>query len=103
MAARYVSSQLIQTVQKGAKTVAVEFVDKTTSWTRPAGFPSTSVQSEFAQVVKDNIDALQPTTTTVAMKESEHQSDKDKRMHYTGFELDKNRNVTRTSHFVQQK
>ena len=68
MAARYVSSQLIQNVQKGVKTVAVEFVDKTTAWTRPAGFPSTGVQSEFVQVVKDNIDTLQSTTTTVAMK-----------------------------------
>ncbi|KAF2732068.1 hypothetical protein EJ04DRAFT_514187 [Polyplosphaeria fusca] len=103
MAARYVSSQLIQNVQKGAKTVAVEFVDKTTTWTRPAGFPSTSAQSEFVQVVKDNINTLQSTTATVAMKESEHQSDKDKRMHYTAFELDNNRNVVRTSHFVQQK
>jgi len=68
MAARYVSSQLIRNVQNGAKTVAVEFVDKTTTWTRPEGFPSTGAQSEFVQVVKDNINTLQSTTTTVAMK-----------------------------------
>lgn len=55
------------------------------------------------QVVKNNIDSLQSATTTVAMKESEHQSDKDKRTQYTAFEQDNNRNVVRTSHFVQQK
>jgi hypothetical protein len=52
----------------GAKAVGVEFVDRTTTWARPVGFPSTGVQSEFVQVVKDNINTLQSTTITVAMK-----------------------------------
>lgn len=68
MAARYVSSQLIQTIQKGGKSIVVECVDKTTAWIRPAGFPTTSVRSEFVQIVEENINSLQPTTAIVAMK-----------------------------------
>ncbi|PGH31871.1 hypothetical protein GX50_05369 [[Emmonsia] crescens] len=103
MVARYISSQLIQIIQKGGKSIAVECVDKTTAWIRPAGFPTTTIQSEFVQVIEENMDSLQPTTAIVAMKESEHKSDKDKRMHYTAFELDDNRNVIRTTHLVKQK
>jgi hypothetical protein len=68
MSARYVSSSLIKSIQKGSKSVAVEYVDKTTLWTRPTGFPSASVKEEFAQVVEENIQTLNPNTTTVAMK-----------------------------------
>ncbi|KAK2766243.1 hypothetical protein FQN54_007760 [Arachnomyces sp. PD_36] len=103
MASRYVSSQLIQTISKGGKSVAVEFVERTTAWVRASGFPAMSVRTDFVQVVQENMDTLQPSTTIVAMKESEHQSDMDKRMHYTAFELDSNRNVLRTSHLVKQK
>ncbi|OJD14305.1 hypothetical protein ACJ73_09095, partial [Blastomyces percursus] len=55
MAARYVSSQLIQTIQKGGKSIVVECVDKMTAWIRPAGFPTTSLRSEFVQIVEENI------------------------------------------------
>ncbi|PYI08834.1 hypothetical protein BO78DRAFT_416432 [Aspergillus sclerotiicarbonarius CBS 121057] len=103
MATRFVSSQLIQTIQKGGKKIAVEFVDKTTTWIRPSGFPATSVQSEFVQVVEENIESLKATTSIVAMKESEHQSDMDKRLHYTAFELDSNRNVLGTIHLVKHR
>lgn len=68
MSARYVSSQLIRNIQKGTRVVAVEYVDKTSAWTRPQGFPSESVKSDFTQVVEENIDSLNPATTRVAMK-----------------------------------
>ncbi|KUL81689.1 hypothetical protein ZTR_09994 [Talaromyces verruculosus] len=103
MASRYVSSQLIQMVQKGGRNIAVEVVDKTTAWIRPSSFPIASVRSDFVEVVQENFDNLQPSTAAVAMKESEHQSDKDKRMHYTAFELDSNRQVIRTTHLVKHK
>lgn len=68
MASRYVSSQLIQMVQKGGRNIAVEVVDKTTAWIRPSNFPIASVRSEFVEVVQENFDNLQPSTTVVAMK-----------------------------------
>jgi hypothetical protein len=52
----------------GSKSVVVEYVDKTTLWTRPTGFPSASVKEEFAKVVEENVHNLNPDTTTVAMK-----------------------------------
>ncbi|RAL06640.1 uncharacterized protein BO97DRAFT_447415 [Aspergillus homomorphus CBS 101889] len=102
MATRYISSRLIQSIEKGGKMVIVEYVDKTTTWIRPTGSPATSVQTEFVQVVTDNFETLQPTTAFVAMKESEHKSDLDKRKHYTAYELNSDRTVTRTTHFVRQ-
>lgn len=54
MSARYVSSQLIKNIQRGGKAVAVECVDNTSAWTRPEGFPSTSVKSDFTQVAQEN-------------------------------------------------
>jgi hypothetical protein len=36
-------------------------------------------------------------------RESEHQSDKDQRMHYTGFQLDNDGNVIAVSHYVKSK
>ena len=68
MSARLVSSQLIKNIQKGTKSIAVEYVDKTTSWTRPSNFPSTSVKEDFTQVAQENIDSLTSETTRVAMK-----------------------------------
>ncbi|GKZ58814.1 hypothetical protein AnigIFM49718_004652 [Aspergillus niger] len=103
MAARYVSSQVIQALENGGKKVIVEYVDKTTAWIRPTGFPATFVRSEFVQVVNENIATLHADTAYVAMKESEHQSDKDKRKHFTAYELDSNRIVIRTTHFVKQE
>ncbi|EKG12719.1 hypothetical protein MPH_10132 [Macrophomina phaseolina MS6] len=102
MSARYVSSQLIKNIQKGTKSVAVEYVDKTTSWTRPDEFPASSVKSDFTQVAEENLESLKPETVRVAMN-LEHQSDKDKRMHYSAYELDKDGNVIGTRHFVKQK
>jgi hypothetical protein len=68
MSARYVSSQLIKTIQNGTRSVAVEYVDKTVTWTRPTNFPSAGVKSDFTQVAEENIDSLKPETTRVAMK-----------------------------------
>ncbi|KAL2043417.1 hypothetical protein N7G274_003723 [Stereocaulon virgatum] len=83
MSARYVSSQFIKNIQKGKKRIAVEHVDQTTAWKRPTGFPSASTKEVFSDVVDKNSDSFKPETVKVAMKESQHQSDKDKRMHYT--------------------
>ncbi|KAF2003579.1 hypothetical protein P154DRAFT_573176 [Amniculicola lignicola CBS 123094] len=102
MAARYVSSQLIKTVTSGSKTVAAEFVDKTTAWVRPSAYPSAQLKNMFAAVVEQNMGSYSAQTTRVAMKESEHQSDVDKRMHYTVYELDSNGAVIQTRHIVQQ-
>ncbi|KAE9970055.1 hypothetical protein BLS_005101 [Venturia inaequalis] len=98
---RYVSSQFIKTITAGAKTVTVEYVDRTTSWTRPSGFPTSSVKEEFAKVAVENAASLKPETVKVAMKESEHQSDKDRRMHYTVFEINKDHEVVATTHLVR--
>lgn len=38
-----------------------------------------------------------------ATRESQHQSDKDKRMHYTAYEIDKYGNVIGTKHIVDEK
>ncbi|KAK3046088.1 hypothetical protein LTR09_012403 [Extremus antarcticus] len=103
MSARYVSSQIIKSIQKGKKTITVEYVDQTTAWKRPTGFPSASTKDTFAAVVDKNSDSFMSETVKVAMKESEHQSDKDKRMHYTAYELDKDGNVIGTKHIVDEK
>ncbi|OJD25292.1 hypothetical protein ACJ73_03336 [Blastomyces percursus] len=55
MAARYVSRQLIQTIQKGGKSIVVECVDKMTAWIRPACFPTTSVPSELSKSLKKTL------------------------------------------------
>lgn len=68
MSSRYVSSQLIKNIQKGARSIAVEYVEKTTAWTRPEGFPSAIIKSDFTQVAEENADSFKPETTRVAMK-----------------------------------
>ncbi|KAF2642226.1 hypothetical protein P280DRAFT_548773 [Massarina eburnea CBS 473.64] len=103
MNARYLSGQAIQTVTKGAKTIMVEYVEKTTAWTRPAGYPADNVKQEFVSLVDDYFDKLQPTTAKVAMKESEHPSDNDKRKHYTAFELDKDNKHVNTIHLHRKE
>ena len=123
MAARYISSQLIQSVHTGTKSIAVEYVDKTTSWIRPQSFPSLELRLEFLQVAEANTGSLKPETTRLAMKyasqtthhplhvnayyhsnrESEHQSPLDMRKHYTAFELDKDGTVIGVQHLVKGK
>ena len=68
MSARYISSSLIRNIQRGSKSVLVEYVDKTTLWTRPTNFPTASIKEEFAQVVEENIHTLKPNTARVALK-----------------------------------
>lgn len=72
MSARYVFSKLIKNISKSGRTLAVEYVDKTTAWTRPSGFPVSSTKEDFTDVVQENIDNFGTETTRVAMKESEH-------------------------------
>ncbi|ELR03974.1 hypothetical protein VC83_00660 [Pseudogymnoascus destructans] len=103
MSARFISASLIRTVIKNGRSLDVQIVDRTTLWTRPSGFPSAGVQDDFVNVVEENASVFSENTTAVAMKESEHQSDLDKRMHYTAFELDKNNNVIATQHLVKQR
>ncbi|KAL2047094.1 hypothetical protein N7G274_001113 [Stereocaulon virgatum] len=94
---------LSRTFRRVKKRIAVEYVDQTTAWKRPTGFPSASTKEVFSDVVDKNSDSFKPETVKVAMKESQHQSDKDKRMHYTAYELDKDGNVIGTSHIVDEK
>ncbi|KAF2786044.1 hypothetical protein K505DRAFT_368562 [Melanomma pulvis-pyrius CBS 109.77] len=83
MSTRYVSSQLIKNVQ-------------------PSGSPSAQLKNTFSEVVEQNMSSFSARTAKVAMKESEHQSNVDNRMHYTAYELDSNGNVIQTRHIVQQ-
>lgn len=50
------------------RSVAVEVVDKTTAWTRPAGCPSENVKDSFAATVQQNADTFKAGVVTVAMK-----------------------------------
>ena len=68
MSARYVSSQLIKNIRNGTNSITVEYVDKTTAWTRPRDFPSADIKSDFTQVAEENAASLKPETTRVAMK-----------------------------------
>ena len=68
MAAKYVSSSWIKTVQTGSKSIMIAYVDKTSLWTRPTDFPCAKVKEEFVRMVEDNIHTLDPNTTKVAMK-----------------------------------
>ncbi len=67
MSAEYGSSQFIKHVQKGKKMIAVEYVDQTTMWKRPTGFPSASIKEVFSDVVDNNSDSSKPETVKVAM------------------------------------
>lgn len=116
------SSKLIEYVFSGARTVAVEYVDKTTSWVRPTAFPSAQIRSDFTQVVRENIDSLKPETTRVGMKYVSRPSSNQFALEaYTkigslsikviwtnacitpAFELDSSGNVIATTHFVRKK
>lgn len=69
MYARYVSSSLLKTVKsKSGKQVALEVVDKTTSWSRPSEFPSESVKREFVEIAEKNTDKFKPEVVKIAMK-----------------------------------
>ena len=68
MSVRYVSSQFIKNIQKGKKSIAVEYVDQTTAWKRPQGYPSASTKEVFSDVVDKNSDSFKPETVKVAMK-----------------------------------
>ena len=68
MAAQFVSGTVLKTIQKGGKAIAVQVVDKTTAWKRPPNYPIARVTEEFAEIVEENIETLDPSTTSVAMK-----------------------------------
>jgi len=68
MSARYVSSQFIKNIQEGTKSIAVDYVDQTTAWKRPTGFPSASTKEVFSDVVDKNSDSFKSETVKVAMK-----------------------------------
>jgi hypothetical protein len=53
---------------RSAKSITVDYVDKTDTWTRPTNYPSTNVKAEFSQVVEDNASSLHDDTAKVAMK-----------------------------------
>ena len=68
MPARYVSSQFIKNIQKGTKKIAVEYVDQTTAWKRPTGYPSASTKEVFSNIVDKNSGSFKSETAKVAMK-----------------------------------
>ena len=68
MSARYVSSQFIKNIQQGKKKIAVEYVDQTTAWKRPSGFPSARTKEVFSNIVDKNSDSFKAETVKVAMK-----------------------------------
>ncbi|KAF2210262.1 hypothetical protein CERZMDRAFT_99680 [Cercospora zeae-maydis SCOH1-5] len=69
MSARYVSSSLLNNVKsKSGKQVALEVVDKTTSWSRPSGFPSEGVKQEFVKIAENNTEKFKPEVVKIAMK-----------------------------------
>ncbi|KAL9123900.1 MAG: hypothetical protein Q9217_006713 [Psora testacea] len=100
MAAKLVTSSFIKSLQHGGKSVSVEYATKTTAWQRY--LCATELQMEFAAVTEENKSQLPPGTALVAMKESEHQSENDKRKHYSAFCKDANGNDLPTQHFVKQ-
>jgi hypothetical protein len=120
MTARYVSSTLIKkAMSKNGTIVALECVDKTTAWIRPASYPSRATREDFAEVALQNIEKFKHGTTTIAMKyghpiliqsrltkdyrESEHQSDNDQRIHYTAYGLNERNEVIDVQRLVKQK
>ncbi|KAI0104168.1 hypothetical protein GGR51DRAFT_561224 [Nemania sp. FL0031] len=103
MAAKYVSSQFIKYMKIGSRTLAVEYVDRTTTWVRPGGFPFQDIQAGFVKAVEDNVGIFNPKTTKLAMKESKHRSPTDMRQHYTVFELDESGTVIEVQHLVTKK
>lgn len=48
--------------------IAVEYVDQTTAWRRPTGYPAASIKDAFSDVVDKNSDSFRPETVKVAMK-----------------------------------
>ncbi|KKZ60156.1 hypothetical protein EMCG_05078 [[Emmonsia] crescens] len=100
--AKYVSSTLIKMVTQGTKTLAVEYVDRTTTWYRTDFGISEACKTEFTAVVQENMDKFKPETAKVAMKESEHQSEADMRKHFTAYELDKEGTVIAVKHLVKK-
>ena len=68
MSGRYISSKLIKSVQLSGKNVAIEYVEKTSAWTRPSGFPSLSVQDDFVKVAQNNVSKFKEGTVKIAMK-----------------------------------
>jgi hypothetical protein len=119
MSGRYISGKLIKSVQSGGKNVAIEYVEKTSSWIRPSGFPSRSVQDDFVKVAQNNLSKFKAGTVKIAMKyvfelrlvvfwsrylhrdrESEHQSS-DTKHHYTAYGIDAKGDVIDVKHLYK--
>ena len=68
MANRYKAGQLIRSIQKGTRTVAVEWTEWTTTWKRKEAFVSQETKEEYCAVVQANVDKLRPETVKVSVK-----------------------------------
>ncbi|KAL8727175.1 MAG: hypothetical protein Q9166_006212 [cf. Caloplaca sp. 2 TL-2023] len=99
--AKLVSSQSIKTTMKGGTTLAIHYAKQTTHWNRT--FCSPELQAEFVAVAEAAMHTLPEGTTRVSMKESEHQSEMDKRFHFTAFCNDKDGNELPIKHFAKEK
>lgn len=119
MSAKYVSSKFIRTVTKGGRALSAEYVDKTTAWTRPSGFPAATVKDEFSpETVKVAMKSLHLFMSSIVIaivvvfphtdrnlssnRESEHQSPADMRKHYTAYAIDKDGRVIEAKHIVKK-
>jgi hypothetical protein len=71
MSAQYISGSLIRSVvASNGKKYAVEFVDRTTAWWIPSGFPSQDLQNKFVDVALKNVEKFKAGTTKISMKYS---------------------------------
>ena len=68
MASQYVSGQLIKSIHKAGKALAVESVNRTSAWIRPSDYPVASAAEEFVELVAEYAGTFKPDTVKVAMK-----------------------------------
>ncbi|KAL8883215.1 MAG: hypothetical protein Q9192_007350 [Flavoplaca navasiana] len=94
-------SQFIKHSSRGGVSLAIHYATRTTSWNRV--YCSPELQADFAAVAEAaKFDSkMLEDTAKVTMKESEHQSEMDKRMHYTVYCHDKDGNELGVKHLTR--
>lgn len=68
MASKLVSAVAITTLYNNGRSIVVEFSERTDAWVRPAAPPTKAMKQEFVRVVEENLAAIRPEVTKVAMK-----------------------------------
>ncbi|ELR07359.1 hypothetical protein VC83_04109 [Pseudogymnoascus destructans] len=95
MSAKYVAGTAIKTLQHGSRTIVLEYVSETTEWKR--SYINQDTLDKFVSVAEKSLETLRPDTA-----EKEHESDSDKRSHFSVLELDKAKNVMASRHMVRK-